>query len=304
MKRAIVTGATGAIGIALIRELISRNIEVMVLCRENSKRLSRIPDHPLVTKKYCSLSEIVSLQNDTGKEYDVFFHFAWAGTTGADRNNMHLQNDNIRYALDAVEAAKRFGCSVFIGAGSQAEYGRIDGEYPLTAFTPAFPENGYGMAKLCAGEMTRVRAEQLGIRHIWMRILSVYGPYDGENSLVSCIIRDLENNIPPRCTKGEQEWDYLYSGDAARAFIAAAEKGINGKIYPLGGGAHRPLSTYISDIRDVVNPELDIDFGAIPYNNKQVMYLCADTSELQNDTGWRPKMDFKEGILAILNIKE
>ena len=135
MKRAIVTGATGAIGIALIRELISRNIEVMVLCRENSKRLSRIPDHPLVTKKYCSLSEIVSLQNDTGKEYDVFFHFAWAGTTGADRNNMHLQNDNIRFALDAVEAAKRFGCSVFIGAGSQAEYGRIDGEYPLTAFT-------------------------------------------------------------------------------------------------------------------------------------------------------------------------
>jgi nucleoside-diphosphate-sugar epimerase len=300
MKRAIITGATGAIGTALIKELITRNIEVMVICRRDSRRLSRIPEHPLITRKYCSLSELSELQNDTGKTFDAFFHFAWAGTFGPDRNDMHMQNDNVKYALDAVEAAKRFGCEVFLGAGSQAEYGRVEGEKPLRASTPAFPENGYGMAKLCAGEMTRVRAEQLGIRHIWMRILSVYGPYDGDNSLVSCIIRDLKNNVPPRCTKGEQEWDYLYSGDAARAFIAAAERGIGGKIYPLGGGTHRPLSTYISDIRDVVNPESDIDFGAIPYNDKQVMYLCADTSELEHDTGWSPEMNFQNGIKEIL----
>ncbi len=300
MKRAIITGATGAIGIALIKELIKRNIEVMVICRKDSRRLYRIPEHPLITRKYCSLSELSELQNNTGKTYDAFFHFAWAGTFGPDRNDMHMQNDNVKYALDAVDVAKRFGCEVFLGAGSQAEYGRVGGENPLQALTPAFPENGYGMAKLCAGEMTRVRAEQLGIRHIWMRILSVYGPYDGEYSLVSCIIRDLENSIPPRCTRGEQEWDYLYSGDAARAFIAAAERGINGKIYPLGSGTHRPLSTYISDIRDVVNPESDIDYGANPYNDKQVMYLCADTSELERDTGWSPTMEFQNGIKEIL----
>ena len=126
MKRAVVTGATGAIGTALIKELIKNNIEVLVFCREGSARNSQIPEAPLVTKKYCDLTELKNTQNDTGKEYDVFYHFAWAGTTGAARNDMHLQNKNVEYALDAVDTAKRFGCKTFIGAGSQAEYGRVE----------------------------------------------------------------------------------------------------------------------------------------------------------------------------------
>ena len=80
---------------------------------------------------------------------------------------MHLQNKNVEYALDAVEAAKRFGCHTFIGAGSQAEYGRVEGL--LKPDTPTFPEMGYGIAKLCAGHMTRKHAYQLGMNHIWVR---------------------------------------------------------------------------------------------------------------------------------------
>ena len=179
MKRAILTGATGAIGTALINELIKNNIEVLVFVREGSSRNSKIPVSPLVTVKYCSLEKLADIQNDTRKEYDVFYHFAWGATTGAGRNDMYLQNLNVKYALDAVGAAKRFGCTAFIGAGSQAEYGRS--ETDLSPETPAFPETGYGMAKLCAGEMTRMYAHQLGLRHIWVRILSVYGPNDGEN---------------------------------------------------------------------------------------------------------------------------
>ena len=94
--------------------------------------------------------ELNVVTNKTGKDWDVFFHFAWLGTTGAARNDMYLQNQNVRYALDAVAAAKRFGCHAFIGAGSQAEYGQVEGL--LTPETPAFPEMGYGIGKLCAGQ--------------------------------------------------------------------------------------------------------------------------------------------------------
>ena len=96
MKRAIITGATGAVGTALIQELIENQIEVLVFCREGSVRNIQIPEHPLVTKKYCSLSELASVENDTGKDYDVFYHLAWEGTTGAARNDMYLQNQNVK----------------------------------------------------------------------------------------------------------------------------------------------------------------------------------------------------------------
>ena len=298
MKRAIITGATGAIGTALIYKLISSGIEVLVFCRNGSKRNSQIPEHDLITKKYCSLDELATVQNDTEKDYDVFYHFAWEGTTGRARNDMYLQNQNVRYALDAVEVAKRFGCHTFIGAGSQAEYGRVEGV--LKPDTPTFPETGYGIAKLCAGQMTREYAHQLGIRHIWTRILSVYGPNDNPQSMVMSTIRKLKDGEVPEFTKGEQMWDYLYSGDAAEAFYLLAEKGINGKTYVLGSGQSRPLSEYINEIRKIVNSRAKIALGALPYNEKQVMYLEADITELCNDIDFVPKTTFSEGIKAIM----
>lgn len=298
MKRAILTGATGAVGTALIQNLISHEVEVLVLCRSGSERNQRIPEHPLVTKKICALNELAAVQNDTGKSYDVFYHFAWEGTTGAARNDLYLQNRNVRYALDAVGAAKRFGCHTFIGAGSQAEYGRVEGV--LKPDTPAFPETGYGMGKLCAGQMTREYAHQLGLSHIWVRIVSVYGPNDWAGSMVMTTLRKLKNGEVPSFTKGEQLWDYLYSGDAAEAFRLAGERGRDGKVYVLGSGKARPLAEYIRDMRDAVNPQAEIAIGAIPYGEKQVMHLQADLSELNRDTDWRPLVSFRMGIREIL----
>ena len=296
MRRAILTGATGAVGTALIQELVSHGVEVLVLANPGSKRNDAIPNHPLVTVKPCSLDDLAAAENDTGKEYDVFYHFAWAGTTGAARNDMYLQNRNVCYALDAVAAAKRFGCKRFIGAGSQAEYGPTDDV--LRPDTPVFPVNGYGMAKLCAGQMSRAEAHRLGLEHVWVRILSVYGPRDGAQSLVMSVINDLRQGTVPRCTKGEQIWDYLYSGDAARAFRLVGEKGVDGKTYVLGSGQIRTLAEYIRTIR--VAPDSDVAFGALPYPPGQVMRLQADTSELENDTGWRAEIDFRAGIRNIL----
>lgn len=84
------------------------------------------------------LSEISRLSQLINDKYDVFYHLAWAGTTGKARNDMYLQNENIKFTLDAVELASKLGCKVFIGAGSQAEYGRYEGR--LTPDTPVFPE--------------------------------------------------------------------------------------------------------------------------------------------------------------------
>ena len=291
--RAVIIGATGSIGMALIGELIDQGVETLVLCRAASARSARIPEHPLITKVDCSLEDMQGMQNPTGKSYDVFFHFAWEGTTGEARNDMFLQNRNVKYTLDAVGLAHRLGCHTFIGAGSQAEYGRVEGK--LSATTPAFPENGYGIAKLCAGQMSRVECEKLGMKHIWARILSVYGPYDG-NSMVMATLSKLLDGERPSCTAGEQVWDYLYSADAARAFVALANKGVHGKVYCLGGGKPRMLREYITDMRDIVSPDTEIGFGDIPYMPKQVMYLCADIGELVKDTGFTPATPFADGI--------
>ena len=237
LKRAVVTGATGAVGMALLHELIKQGVETLVLCRADSPRSARIPDHPLIKKVDCPLDRMSSWTAEDEKPYDVFFHFAWEGTTGDARNDMVLQVRNVTYTMVAVNLAKQLGCHTFIGSGSQAEYGRVEGR--LNAATPTSPENAYGVGKLHAGQMSRFHCKKLGLRHIWTRILSVYGPYDTERSLVMSTLLKLRAGEVPQCTAGEQIWDYLYVADAARALLAIADNGVDGAIYPVGSGNGR-----------------------------------------------------------------
>ena len=196
-------------------------------------------------------------------------------------------------ALEAVKLAGRLGCKVFVGAGSQAEYGRVSGI--LTPDTPCAPENEYGRAKLRASKETRALCHTLGMRHVWTRILSIYGPYDGDRTMVMSLITALLNGQKPSLTAGEQKWDYLYADDAAEALLLLAERGKDDRIYPIGSGVARPLREYVEIIRDEIDPKLPLGFGEVPYSEKQVMYLCADISALRSDTGFEPKISFVEG---------
>lgn len=295
MKKAIVTGATGAVGTALVNKLISENVEVLVLVRKGG-RVNKIPNNPLVKIAYCALDEMADFQNKNNEKYDAFFHLAWAGPYGKDRNDMFLQLENVRCELEAVKLASRFGCEVFVGAGSQAENGRLaDGE-KVSPSSPEKAENGYGIAKLTAGKMSRILCSQLGIRHEWCRILSTYGPGDGSHTMVMSTIIKFLNGEDCDFTKGEQQWDFIYNGDVANAFYLAAEKGKDGAVYTVGSGETRSLKDYITDIRDLADPNAKCNFGAVDYFPNQVMYLCADITDLQKDTGFKPTTDFKTGI--------
>ena len=290
--RAVVTGATGAIGMALLGVLEKNKIETLVLCRKNSSRASQIKESEYIKKADCSLSDMNSFSAE-GK-FDVFFHFAWDGTIGETRNDMYLQNNNVKYTLDAVNLASRLGCHTFIGAGSQAEYGKCEGV--ITPRTATFPEMGYGIAKLCAGQMSREEAHKLQMKHIWVRILSVYGPYDTDKTMVMSTIKKLLSGDTPVFTPAEQMWDYLYSKDAARAFLLLAQNGKDGEVYCLGSAIAKPLKDYIGKIRDEVNKDAELAIGAIPYGAKQTMHLEADISKLTEHTGFVPEYTFDEGI--------
>lgn len=302
MSGAVITGATGVIGMALTNKLIEEKIHVTVLVNPGSKRLERISKSEYLTVVSCGLADykdITNLPDEAGRP-EVFYHLAWAGTFGADRNNKELQKKNVEYTLDAVKLAHRLGCRSFIGVGSQAEYGRVSGV--LTHETPCNPENEYGINKLEAGIKSRELARELGIKHIWTRVLSIYGPYDGDATMVTSTINKLLSGQVPELTKGEQLWDYLYSKDAAKALFLLGFGGedclggVDGSVYPIGSGKARPLKEYIEIIRDEVSPCSELGFGMVPYADKQVMHLCADISLLKRDVDFSADYSFKEGI--------
>lgn len=322
MKCVVITGATGAIGRALVSVCIKAGYEVLAVVHRNTKRASELEKKEHCRVLYLDLAEydnaleemrkqgvafkdlsvqdsnvISTYEQDSANLYDFFFHLAWAEPFGKDRENFPLQLENVKASLAAVHFAKALGCSVFMGAGSQAEYGRVEGK--LSPDTPAFPETGYGIAKLCAGQMTRLACERVGLKHIWPRILSVYGPYDREQTLISTAINDMMNNRETFFTPCDQMWDYVFSEDAARAMLLCAQKGKHGSVYVIGSGEAHPLKEYIKKIAVITAYKKEIGFGKRPYNDKQVMYLQADISDLEK-LGFKSQVSFEEGIKKLI----
>lgn len=318
MKQIVLTGPTSMLGIALIKKCIEEGTKVLAIANPGSAKIKEIPGVPgtgvgegLVKVIECSLQDIRDLNVERVTEFldapDCFFHLGWAATTHEGRMNVYPHIDNITYTIDAVELASRMGCKKFVGAGSQAEYGRTD--MPLKGDTPAKPEVPYGVAKLAAGQMSRIRCNQLGMEHVWVRILSAYGPFDSKQTLVSTLVKTLFEGGHFATTKGEQIWDFIHASDVAKALYLIGEKGVSGKIYPIGSGTGRPLKEFICKASDIAVKnnygqagEASLGFGEIPYGPLQIMHLKADISELTEDTGFVPEVSFEEGIKALLEM--
>lgn len=292
-KSIALTGATGTLGIALINECIKNNIKVLALVNPGSSHISRIPENDNITVVECSLSQMETF-DASNYEAEVFIHLAWGSTNRAVRGNMKPQIDNIKYSIDSVELAERLRCHTYIGAGSQAEYGRKNCAISEDMFP--LPENAYGMAKLCSGQMTRSLCKEKGIRHIWPRIFSTYGPYTQETTIISTVIAKLLNSEKPSLTGCEQVWDFIYVEDAVRALLLLAEKGRDGEIYNISSGKTKTLREYIEIVRAIISPEGEIGFGDIPYGDGTVMHLEGDIEKITNEVGFIPETSFEEGI--------
>lgn len=298
LRKVAISGATSPIGVALTKECLKQNIEVIAIINPDSSKKSRIPVSSSVRIVECPLDGYGNFAKEIKDEQlsaDVFIHLAWASTDGdAARNMLTPQALNIQYALDAVELADSLGCTTFIGAGSQAEYGRTN--ETLKETTECHPETGYGIAKLCAGQLTRLACRQKGIRHIWPRILSTYGPNSNPKTIISYVITELISNRTPSLTACEQIWDFIYVDDAARALISLAESGHDGEIYVIGSGMSAPLSEYMTKIRDAVDINAKLGIGDKPYSDTTVMHLSCSIDKLTKDTGFVPLVAFEDGI--------
>ncbi len=298
MKTYVISGATGMIGRALCEFLLSRGDRVIALVNPGSRRAAGLPESELLTVIPLALSAYADYI--PALRADAFLHLAWEKTGVGGRDDAAVQEKNIRTTIDAVGLASRFGCTAFTGAGSQAEYGIASA--PLRGDSPTDPQSGYGIAKYAAGKLSYLAAKALGIRHSWVRILSVFGKGDAEGTLISYLIRTLRAGEVPELTPCGQIWDYLYVTDAAKALAAVADSGKDGKVYPLGSGQGRPLREYAEILRDTVAPAGVLHFGAKPYYPHQPMFLVADIGELTADTGFVPEIPFAEGIRKILEI--
>ncbi len=301
MRKIVVTGSTSMIGKALIESALRRNTEVYAIVRPDTKRMGRIPQSPHVKVVYGDIESIRSI-NDIPKDCDVFYHFAWIGTSKQDREDSFTQEKNIRYTLDAVELAHDCGCKKFIGAGSQAEYGptkeRIDGKTRLDPSTP------YGVSKLAASKLSKSLCEKYGMYHIWGRIFSVYGVYDNEGTMLNYAIDQFLKREKARFSSCSQTWNYLNEHDAGEIFYLLGEKINKTSEYRIAGDENIPLREYINVLSKIMNSDDLCLFAKEPDMGNTVYGINTYDEKLYEEISFGKQIGFEDGIKEVIEYRK
>ena len=283
------------LGIATIKSLVERNIEVVAISRKGSRRRDKLPVSELITFIEADLSELNTIELPSG-EYDVFYHFGWANTDKVSRNNPELQNENVQYTLDAIKLAHKFGCKKFLFAGSQAEYGVCNEK--ITVDTPVNPQVAYGICKYAAEKLGKLECDSLGMVFIGCRIFSVYGANDSENSMISYALKQFKKGEIAKFSAGTQMWNYLHEKDAGEIFALLGDKCEESKIYLVAHPESKQLKEYIKDIKSVLGEAFQCTLAEEPTLN--IVSLNVDASLLYEDVEGIDTVSFRDGFNKVL----
>lgn len=300
MKKVIVLGANGYIGSRLSLTLAERGYEVAALVdkRFNYAHLSGV-EH-LQTIEF-QLENLNGLYDNLCLDgVDTLFHMAWSAVNANLRNEAEEQVKNIMFGLRVLEFAEHQCIKRVIVPGSAAEVSCGDGI--ITGKEVPAPSDMYSSAKVATRYICQTYARQHQIDLVWTLITSIYGTNRNDNNLITYAIQSLLKGETPQFTGLAQKWDYLHIDDLVNTLIALGEKGIGGKVYPVGSGEYKSLREYVEMIRDIINPELPLGIGALPYKNpNKIDNQVLDITELRNDTGFIPQRTFLEGITEVIN---
>lgn len=295
----LITGATSFLGIELTKTLIHQGHHVTAICRPNSRGLLNLPEG--VSVVYAEMSEYRDLPQQISHA-DVFIHLAWAGTGHGGRDDIEVQQQNIEFACQAMLAAHRMGCKLFVMAGSQAEYGSTT--EPQNEAMTCQPFSEYGKAKLRVSEMGFDLAEQLGMKYMHLRIFSLYGENDHPWTLVMSCIDKMKRNEPIDLSTCTQNWNFLYVRDAAEQIMrlctyALDKKEFHNEVYNIASEDTRPLREFVERMKELTDSKSELHYGAVVL--ERVVSLQPDMTKTISVIGKPEEYDFDTVIQRIID---
>lgn len=303
--RCLVTGAAGFIGSTLSQKLLSlghtvRGVDCFLdyyprwIKESNLSRLSH-PKFEFLQQDLlqANLSELL-------KNIDVIFHQAGqAGVRASwgDYFRTYIDN-NILVTQKLLEAMKQGQADQkLVFASSSSVYGDAE-SYPTSELALPRPTSPYGVTKLAAEHLVTLYSTQFNLKTVSLRYFTVFGPRQRPDmAFTKFCYRALKGEEIQIFGDGLQSRDFTFVDDIVEANILAAEKGVPGKVYNIGGGTNAT----VNDVLEILLSEI----GSLKVKNLdkvvgEARKTSADTNAAKRDLGFAPKVSLKDGLLAQL----
>ncbi|GFI01261.1 dTDP-6-deoxy-L-talose 4-dehydrogenase (NAD(+)) [Lachnospiraceae bacterium] len=298
MERVLVTGADGFIGKNLVYALLKEGIEVYAIVYPGNNIYTECDNEKLYVK-CLDLNQVMNHVREFPSDIDVMYHFAWMGVRPEYRNNLDVQMINVNMTLDCMKLAIAIGIKKIVFPGSTNEY--LYYGKPLNKDAVPSPSNAYGAAKIALRYLCSDYATRNNIEFVYAIIAGIYAADRRDNNVIFYTIDKLLKKEKPLLTKLEQLWDYIYVDDVIAALTAIGKKGKGGAVYAIGHGDNWALSNYIKIIHKKIDSSLPLGIGEVPYVSEKLPSSCIDLTDIERDTGFKPQVDFEEGITKVID---
>lgn len=298
MKKVLITGADGFIGKNLVDRMLNAGKEVFAIVYPGNKMYSEYKNVMLHISEL-DLKQIMEHVEVFPNDIDVMYHFAWIGVNPELREKLELQLQNISMTVECLKFAKALGIARLVLPGSTNEY--LYYGKPINKFALPSPENAYGAVKIAIRYLCSNYANRNNIEFIYAIITGIYAAERKDNNVIYYTIDKLLNGESPSLTRLEQLWDYVYIDDVINALHLIGEKGKAGAVYAIGHGDNWPLMNYIDIIHQLIDPSIPLGIGEKEYSESKMPASCIDLTDIERDVGFKPKVNFKEGIRRVIN---
>lgn len=294
--RIALTGATSFIGRQLLAELTARGHECIPIVRKGKKRLLHEPYNSVSHVVEMDMEDYTFLAKETGR-VDCLVCLSWNGTRGDTRMDYYLQKKNYECTMNAIVSVVSRGCKLVITAGSQAEYGNVNGK--ISERTKLKPNTEYGIWKKELFEQASVYCNRYEAKVIEPRFFSLYGPGDTEKTMIIDIISKMLKDEVCDLTYAVQMWDFLFLKDAVEALVLLLENDVPGGAYNFGSGDCRQLKDFVEEMKIILQSKSLLNYGVIPYPVTGMVSIHPDITKLTDTINWKARTSFHDGILAV-----
>lgn len=316
-KNILITGGAGFIGSHVVRLFVTHypdchivNLDALTYAGnlENLRDIENAPNYEFVKGDITDSEFLEKLFKRI--PFDGVIHLA--AESHVDRsisNPMQFIATNVVGTVNLLNAAKnawngQMEGKRFYHISTDEVYGSLGETGFFTENTKYDPRSPYSASKASSDHFVRAYWHTYGLPVVVSNCSNNYGPNHFPEKLIPLAINNIRHNNPiPIYGTGKNVRDWLYVEDHARAIDLIFHKGVIGETYNIGGNNEWSNLDLIKKLCEIMDIKLHREPGT---SEKLITFVkdraghdlryAIDSSKLQRELGWRPSLQFPEGI--------
>lgn len=304
-KNAIVTGGAGFIGSHLVDRLVKEGWHVTVVDNLFSGFEKNIAHHKNSIRFVRGSITDKKLLDSVIQNGDTIWHFAAMNSVPRSIEQPFETNAvNTDGTLNVLIAARDKGARRIIYSGSSSAYGDSNRDIKDESL-PAHPISPYGLSKFTGEEYCRLFSSIYGTETLTLRYFNVFGPRQNPTSPYSAVIplfinALLQDKPVTIYGDGQQSRDFTYVDNVVEAnFLSGSAKTIESGVYNVACGGSISLLDILETLQKITGHHFKISYK--PERSGDIKASRASIDKIAEKFGYKPRADFKQGILTTLD---